>query len=94
MTPAFLVFGFLYLKTRIALHDAQLQWAMEGWWDGLVLFVAWTLLPKIVRRDVALLLLPFALGNAAVTGAVYRATEIVIATFGVGVGGGTSGKIS
>ena len=46
------------------------------------------------RLTAFVLLLPFALGNAAVTGAVYGATEIVIATVGVGVGGGTSGKIS
>ena len=85
-TPAFPALGFLYLVGRAAVRDADVRRSLEGRVGPVVSFACWTLVPALYGGPVASLILPCALGNAAVAGSVYGALDLAVGGPGTGAG--------
>ena len=75
-TPAFPALGFLYVVGRAAVRDAAVRRSLEGRTGAVVSFAAWTLVPTLYGGPVASLILPCAIGNAAVAGSIYGALDL------------------
>ena len=85
-TPAFPALGFLYLVGRAAVRDDSVRRSLEGRVGPVVSFACWTLVPALYGGPVASLILPCALGNAAVAGTVYGALDLAVGGPGTGAG--------
>jgi len=75
-TPTFPALGFLYLVGRAAVRDDAVRRSLEGRTGAVVSFAAWTLVPTLYGGPVASLILPCAIGNAAVAGSAYGALDL------------------